>query len=941
MPHKKYQLLTAWMALAVNCLRLPSVLAIESELSIHASPEEVFFVQRIMEFWKDNDAALAAHQIEEFFRLYPQSQFTDSLLLLKGDLLSADDKYEEALACYQKIADAGYQDKAIAHRLDALYQLGHYSTLCQEAHAILSRPDKVAWEEVANFYYGQAQLALAKKSSHPEASKGHYLVAQNALEKVTGVEFRDFAIQSLAEIYAVQSCFEQQANCYLQLMQKFPEKKMQWSLTLALAQRKYSPDTAIQTYMELRNAQNPCAAQANRELLTFLFEQGRHQKIVDEAAEFTHWNSSTQDRLVPLLLGRAHSYLNQHEAAISYLEPLLQPFKTQHVGSLPNGEVNFVKSLLMPLIFGAHALNELSMVEAWANDYERLLGGDDDFGEVLYVLAMTFKNCDHYLRAEGLLDRLLQSYPNFAKRENAVLERALLQFKLREWDKCHQAFTTFLREYPSSSYRQGISAYLVNTSLQRLEEAEKNRELLKPHQERLLMDLELALQNADELSDEQKPAYTLKKCELLYALGRSQEVTSCLSDFLLRFSADPSLYRAHLLLAACYESHKELALFTEQAEKALALKPDLLEKPQLQLNLFVSYLQLAKEAAEGSEAQRRCTGAAAEHLYAHFDAHKKLEPKNLQWLANYYYQQTWPEQREHFALVLQTEQEKQAAMRSLTLYRHLLREWPAEPQQLLCLENDILMHSNLCASLNCPVEQVALLEKLGGVQESHAALPWKWRSRLLFMLGVHYQETAQINLALKTFEKAASQMKSDPLAICAAKLAGIRLSYQLIAPAERILDNPQMIALLKRLKDLQMAKVWAHEPYHLDAALEYATMRASLVPAHEQAEQLRFLLERMQQEVSAEEDIPSKQYHRLRRADSHKGPLYGAYMQLVEGHIALQESKIAAAQGQLMESAAKKELAQTLYESLLRQKLAFSKSLHRAVHTVFEEMESL
>lgn len=796
---------------------------------ISASSEEVFCVQRIMEFWKDHDSALAMHQIEEFFSNYPESKFKDSLLLLQGDLYCGKGGYTEAIDCYNKI------------------------------------------QEDPN------------------------------------------------------------------LKAKAAERKEKMLLLRAQAEKQDSPNAAIKSYQELRDLKGTYASQANKELLSFLFEKGLHQQIVDDASTFFSWNINPKDSIIPMLIGRAYSYLNQHEEAMTCLSPLLDPFKVLKIDTLSSDQVPFVKSVLMPLIFSAHVLNELALVEEWAKDYERLFGRDAGFGEVLYVRAMTYKNCDHFARAEELIDLLLEEYPGFDKYENAALERALLQFKQRHWEKSHQAITRFLKDFPSSEFTHGLRQYLATASLNRLEEAEKQKELLQPFQEQLATDLANALEAENELSESLRPVYILKMCEVLYTLGRYDEGVKVLTEFVGNFNDDPRLYRVHLLLAACYEGLKDLDSFIKHAENALKLNNSIPERPQLQINLFVSYLKKAKEAPEGSEEQRAYQRVGAEHLYALFNIQHPLDKKQLNWLANYYYQLAAPEQRELFEIVLETEQEKISAERSLALYRSLLEgELPKESDQLLVLENDLLKMCTLYHGLTQPKEEMSLLLQLHERQEQHSSLPWKWRSRVLYLLGHCYHANGQMTQALEFYRQAAMLSKSDPLAICASKLAAAKLSRRLMSSKELNLENPEVVNLLKTLKDLQLSKVFAHEPLHLEAALEYVTLRASLASEEKQEEKLLFLLERVQKEFSTDDDIPSKEYHRQRKGDSHKGPLYTAYMQLIEGHIAIQESKISSA-----ESDAKKQRARYLYETILQQKLPYSKNLYIAALDALREMESL
>src|ERR1700722_6055696 len=94
--------------------------------------EQALFVRRILEFWRDREHAIVKSQIKQFIALYPESDYTDSLLVILGDLLWKEQNFEEALATYHTIKKSNLKEKVFNNRLDCLYHLKKYDNLIDE-----------------------------------------------------------------------------------------------------------------------------------------------------------------------------------------------------------------------------------------------------------------------------------------------------------------------------------------------------------------------------------------------------------------------------------------------------------------------------------------------------------------------------------------------------------------------------------------------------------------------------------------------------------------------------------------------------------------------------------------------------------------------------------------------------------------------------------------
>jgi hypothetical protein len=209
------------------------------------------------------------------------------------------------------------------------------------------------------------------------------------------------------------------------------------------------------------------------------------------------------------------------------------------------------------------------------------------------------------------------------------------------------------------------------------------------------------------------------------------------------------------------------------------------------------------------------------------------------------------------------------------------------------------------------------------------------------LLGKHYQALKEWKLALAAFKRACEQ-KGDSLAANAAQLEASRISYQTCPLQNRSLENVEIVDALKSFKDLQMKRVAAQEPIHLEAALDYSDLRVSLEPDENRNELHYRLLKRVKEEFSNQDTIPAKEYHQYFQERPYKKALYQLYMQLIDGHIALVEAKMAQMKQDVEEMLKKKHLALSLYSQLLKNSMISQQEyVSSAVNKGIKEAETL
>lgn len=905
------------------------------------SEDEVLFVRRIMEFWKDHETDLVRSQIREFLQRYPNSKFNDNLLVILGDIYWKGRQYQEALNAYYDIQNTGMQEKVFPNQIDSLYHLGQYAALVD---IIQPRIKDVATENLAEntddalvvFYYAEGIRFLANHNTDEKKSLIQYKEARKQYEKLLNSEYSDNAKLALGEILVRLGDNKGAVKFYQDLSVSHPEKKEEMLLQAARIQATYSPDEALDAFLEIQKARSPKSGEAALSRLLLMFDQGYYQQIISEKPVFKRAIPPSQEKVLDFFVGRSYFALKQYKEAMDTLISLLPT-----EGIEPSSATENEKVLLLTLIASAHYLNDLPLVKEWAGEFEEIFQHEPEYAKVLYIEALTCKNCDHYLEAQLYFDRLINEFPDFEKIDTVEFDRNVMFFKQGNWEESRKGFIEFAQKYPNSSDINVALQYIPNSTLQMLDEAEKMHVPSDQLREQLIADMQLVLNAPGGVNQSQKAKYWLKMGRTFYDLKRYQNAMNILTTFIKEFPKDPNVYQAHLLMAlSCQQVCQEPKDFVLHAEKALAYNTEFPDRDRLQQNLFNAYLKMAKSAEENNNANKQAEyiSKAADHLYDVFQKNSQVvKAENQLWLANYFYNQVKEGLNEYIPEMAEDAAKIEVARKALRIYQSALGisidlthvdQLPQLSAQTLQLEPELFKVANLYAWLNEIPQQTLILDELYHQQQEHADWRWSLKNRTLFGLALAKQKLGYDHDALEGYSILISQPKGvDPVVLNGAKLQYARLTFNELPNSERNLDNPKVVQVLNLLKELQIRKTINQEPIHLEAAIDYAYVRSSLAPSEKQLEQMRFLLARAKQDFTSKEDVASKDYHLGRELYPNQGVIYEAYLMLIDADLARLDAKLAELKGSTHEKEMKLDAARSIYKNLIQGKFAVSRYL--------------
>jgi tetratricopeptide (TPR) repeat protein len=337
------------------------------------------------------------------------------------------------------------------------------------------------------------------------------------------------------------------------------------------------------------------------------------------------------------------------------------------------------------------------------------------------------------------------------------------------------------------------------------------------------------------------------------------------------------------------ELGSEASVFVKAAEEALFVASDPNNKTALRLQLFNSYLSLKN------------FDKAAEHLYHVTMIDKVLvNEENTLWLAH------------HFAA-------KQDG-RLFELLKEILKyddnfALHFDPEKTY-LEAEVMKLAELITAS----DRKKLLLSLREIQLTHPNHSWKLQRQVAYELAKIHLSQGETDEALKIFEELAASAELTPSYYSnAAILEKNRILLSRCPACDRTEANPQIAHILSTLKDLQIQKRLACEPLHLEAALEYADLRASLVPIESKMETTLFFLQRIQEDFTANDDTIRQEYHDARLRFPEKDTLFQIYMKCINAEILALQAKMSGDQDVTLRTL---QQATSLFEEVISEKTA-------------------
>lgn len=867
-------------SLSLCCLSLsflPHAAFAEEEAT---SPHEALLLKRIVEYWKDEDYALAKKQILDFLSQYEKSAFKDHLMAMLGDLYFSEGDLNDAVQSYACIMDEDFKAKTRLKHLKALFELGEYPAVEQLASPHIQKTIEGASEEALqlNLLYADA---LYRQDKLIEA-----LPYFEALELTA---YREYCLLPLAEGYRAQKDFPKAVVAYRSLLDLRTDKKDEILFQIASLEAEYDKATAAKTFLEITTQNSDKSGIAAFNFLTLTFDQNQYEALIDASAQLLDKIPEEHLALARYYVGCAHFSLKNYDRAIPALEAYVQMEKD----SSPR-----LKTALLNLMLCARETQDVALSERILASLATHFSNDPAYLQSFLISAQLQKDEGNLSLNSDELKKLLDLSTEFEGREKIFYDVALLLIDDAKWEAGRDILLFFLDQYPQSEKRSLAYRHLLNTSIEGI----KNEPASDAKKELFISDLQRIFSEEGVLTDEEAQEYRLSYAKTLYELKRPLEALREAEEFLTRYPGNSHEADVHLMAALCVkEGGQEPLKAAMHLEKALFLNPEQSDAHLIHLQLFNTYLSLATQDEEKSAAFME---QASDHLYEAFMKNREsVSFDNQIWLANHYYSKVKKQTQNQTAVF---DEGFVPLKRSLATYEKIwgfeegVVTFPKNGDPLL-LEGEAMKYADLLSLRKEIPKKILFLETLSQLFAEKPDVEWKHQKQSLFELAKAYEMQSNTVKAIEIYDRLL-QNHTPSYLTHAAQLQKTRLQFALLPAEERQEDSAAMVDILNQLKDLQIKKQLQCEPVHFEAALEYVAVRVALTAEESKLDKHLFYLKRVKEDFLSDDDVIGKEYLEARKNNPDKDRLIGLYMNYVDAEMVRLQGEKAKVSGQTEEA---------------------------------------
>ena len=881
--------------------------------------EEAFLVRRIAEFWKDQDYAIVKSQIISFLEKYPKSKMTDHLRGILGDLYLQENAYEDALVLYNQIHTSAIVEKIVLNKLQCLYELNQFESMVSAGAPFITKttPELEARKDEFKFLMAEAYFRSALQNEGGKKLES-FLKAEPLYEAVLQSSFNDPSMFALAEIYRAKKDNAKAASLYLQLAERHADKKEDLLFHAALCQAEFDHKAAIHTFSDIIAKNGPKANDATLNHLILLFQEDQFDDVLTTYPKMIDKVSNEKLPVVNYMIGRSYFAKEDYEKSSQWLN--------KYILTAVDPSLELRNALLMQLNAAQSLKNEILYHETMTL-LQTVFPKDAELPQALFVHALMLKDQGDFKGSEEKLGQILDNHPNFESPDSLLLEYSIVAHNNQNYENSYEALSEFLTKYPNSVHAPSAWKYYLSSGLNLLKQSESDK-TVDYSKEEFYDDLKKILAQKDVLSPSEKQECLFLQGKMGYEMGKYNEALTTLHSYLSTYVNDPTLPEAHLITALCHNKMKgDSKLFCEHAEAALRGNPNLTGKSSIHLELYNVYLSTVNQQNKGSNREKEMVDLAADHLYQALQANDlSLKLENRLWLANYYFDKavSLPQIYEGDGALPAADLEP-LYKRSKSLLQNILTK--ENSTDLVTIDKDhtfleweVLKLANLSGREGDQNKKIALLQSLIEEQTNHPDWNWKLQKEALLELAKSYELTSQYESSYDTFKFIVDHFRKEPSFVSEyATLHSARLKFATLKADQRKEDNPEVLNILSELKELQIRKSPASEPLHLEAALEYAWVRAQIAKDDDKTFRYLFFLNRIKEDLNDMEDPMITAYHKGLKENPEKAKLYAIYTQFLEAEIARCDALYAAKEGNAAKAHANTEKAKSILFSFVKE----------------------
>lgn len=805
--------------------------------------EEALFLRRVIEFFEEGKEEVAKEEIISYLK-GDETPFFSHLRAILGDLYLREKNFIKSLENYLKVKDEKVERKIFLNFLQALYQSGQYEKVFLKVEESLDFVNSLERDRMLRVYFllGDSYYKMAKQSKGEERIS-FSKKAEKAFSKFISTPLEKDILERLADISYILGDVKKAAKIYIKLSNINKKSKEEFLFKAATMQMEFDREEATKNFSKICLVGKDFVKRAAINKLILLFEANRYSDIILAKEQFAKLLDGEEKTLFKFFLGRSYFLLEDYKRASKELLIFLdlRPSDEKALG------------VLDMLIVSAEKLGREDLFDFALERYEKFFPEDDGLKEAYLARAIFLRERKSYKKAKKDYVYIENRWPDY---ENAQFDMEVASFfyEIGDYPVSRLKFLSFLKRYDDHKMREEAWRYFINSSLKMLDGLEGDKK--RAAKNILIHDLESFLHVA---LDGEREDIIFLLAQTRYDLEDYEDSLLSLKE--LDFEKVRDKRGIYLLFALCNQKLNNLEVFVEFAKKALDIDkgPD---EVNIRIGLFNAYLELAKE-------DKSYLDKASYQLYLAKELGAKISEENLLWLGDRYFKEVSEYVNRSFKNIpIKDPSMEKICDRAILV----LEEIEGRAEEKLTKLADLYSYKGKIG------RQKELLESL--------KRDFPDSEKVSFDLASIYKASGDIENAKKLFLDV-TLLNKRSYYYFASLLEISRMEVKILR--NLTLEDPRVVNILKRLKDIKLQKNIKNEPVHLEAAFDYVDIHTKFGAGDKKRLEL---LQKMREEFLSLDDIISKDYQNSKNLFPDKKRIVDAYLKLFDIKISLMKANL-------------------------------------------------
>ena len=328
-------------------------------------------------------------------------------------------------------------EKTIINKLHCRYALDQFRELAREARPFVEKPIPELEFRREEMLFLMAEALFRNSLEEKDFSTKQALAkeAQGYYHKIKKQDYQTSKEFSLAEISFILEKNEDAAKAYHELAAKHADQKEDLLFKAALAEAKFDPLKAAETFAAIKLLNGNRANEASFNEVVILFQSENYEEVIGLSEKIA---SRVPENLQPafqFMIGKSYFSMDRYLEAIGPLGTYI---------SSQSEPCDQLKNALLIQMNCAHYLNDEALFHASFERLVALFPDDSEIPKALFMHAMMLKERGDLSLAEKKLRQIKDSYPTFEDQESFLFEYGFLAYQSERWEDSHHAFKTYL-----------------------------------------------------------------------------------------------------------------------------------------------------------------------------------------------------------------------------------------------------------------------------------------------------------------------------------------------------------------------------------------------------------------------------------------------------------------------------------------------------------------